>query len=299
MIRYQVVAFFTRFYPFLSGCGTLANARFLKKMSGTQTSCGWAKLHNGLKVFVPFDDYIGRAIYFVGDLDRKVSTAINRLARQGDTVIDIGANLGLITMQLTKLVGENGKVFAFEHNPHMLDCLKQTIEKNAAKNIKLFPFALGDFDTELSLHVPDDNNNGRATLTNNVIHENPKIISVPVKKLSDVTESHYIQKVRLLKIDVEGFEIQVFEGGKDWLSENPPDYILLESNGSNGKEVSDNAMLFLESFGYEIYALNKTMLKLSLHSCDASYASHDNANDFIAVQPCCSNEFHRLFFVRT
>ena len=60
----------------------------------------WTRLGCGSEILVPLDDYVGRAAYFVGDLDRKISALIQRIVRSGDQVIDVGANLGVVTLHL-------------------------------------------------------------------------------------------------------------------------------------------------------------------------------------------------------
>src|SRR5947209_12853453 len=87
-------------YPFLSGCGTAANSRAVRLAAGTGGGEAWARLRGGPELLVPLDDYVGRAAYYVGDLDGKVSEVIRRVVRPGDTALDVGANLGVVALPL-------------------------------------------------------------------------------------------------------------------------------------------------------------------------------------------------------
>ncbi|MFO0910852.1 MAG: hypothetical protein U0794_21345, partial [Isosphaeraceae bacterium] len=115
--RNAIVARFTRCYPFISGCAQVANSRLVQRATGPSEGLVWARNDRGQELLVPIDDYVGRSIYFVGDLDRKLSRLISGIVRSGDTVLDIGANLGVITLQLSALVGLQGRVHSFEPNP--------------------------------------------------------------------------------------------------------------------------------------------------------------------------------------
>jgi len=86
--KYSLVSFITRKYPFYSGCGTIANSH-LMDMIAPPSRFGWARSIGG-EVLVPLDDLVGRALYFFGDLDPKVTWVIRRLLEPGDIALDIG-----------------------------------------------------------------------------------------------------------------------------------------------------------------------------------------------------------------
>lgn len=103
-MRAETVARITRLYPFLSGCGTFANHPLLNAAAGRPKGDAWAKVEGG-ELSVSLDDYVGRSAFFIGDLDRKVSAIIDRFVRPGDMVLDIGANIGFVSLRLAKRVG--------------------------------------------------------------------------------------------------------------------------------------------------------------------------------------------------
>jgi FkbM family methyltransferase len=199
----------TRKYPFYTGCGRLANHRLMKILAPASPDLVWAKLARG-NLRVPLDGHVGRAVYFFGDLDPKLIWILKRLLRPGDYVLDVGANFGLLTLLMSKLVGPEGTVDAFEPNPILCHILEKMLAHNSAANVRLHPIALGCSDGEMALHVPKGNFGAGSLVrkTDQAAH----VHVVPIKKLDEVILPRGISKIALIKLDVEGFELEVFRG---------------------------------------------------------------------------------------
>ena len=152
--RQSAVASVTRRYPLYSGCGSLANHRIIRRLAGPGIKTEWGRVHGGYWVAAPLTDYVGRAVFYSGELDRKITWVCSRLVRPGDTVLDVGANLGLVTFVLAAQVGQTGLVHAFEPIPEMCDLLERGISKNGLRNVQLHRMALGAETGHLTLSVP-------------------------------------------------------------------------------------------------------------------------------------------------
>ncbi|HMB07734.1 MAG TPA: FkbM family methyltransferase [Isosphaeraceae bacterium] len=150
----------------------------------------WTRLDFGAEILVPLNDYIGKAAFYVGDLDRKVSETIKRIVRPGDHVLDIGANLGLVTLQLAKLVGKRGVVHSFEPNPNIANLLRRSIERNELENVRLHTCALGTEEGTLDLSFPGYNA-GQGTLKMTRSSNAWSSVQVQVKTLSAVAEVRF------------------------------------------------------------------------------------------------------------
>jgi FkbM family methyltransferase len=259
----------TRLYPFLSGCGTLANHRLIDLLADKSDGDAWAEVEGG-RLSVALDDYVGRAAYFVGDLDRKISAIIDRYVRPGDTVLDVGANIGLVTLRLSKRVGSSGTVHAFEPNPAIADRLAASLRASNARNVKLHRIALGDVRGTAQLHIPN-RNAGMASLVDGRFVDN-ETCEVAVCCLDDLE----LGTIDFIKIDVEGFEENVLRGFSRALQHHPPKIILFEQNDETGQSIC-----MLQKAGYRIQGVSKTLLRLDLRPVSEWSPRY---HDYVAVR---------------
>lgn len=266
-MRAEAVARITRLYPFKSGCGSLANHRLVDALAGRPKGDAWANVEGG-RLFVSLDDHVGRAAFYVGDLDRKISALIDRFVKPGDTVLDIGANVGLVSLRLSKRVGSEGIVHAFEPNPGVSSRLVSSLEANGITNVRLHEVALGDVPGTLRLCVPQGNAGAASLIADRVSGET---CEVPVKRLDDFA----FGPVSFVKMDVEGFEENVLRGFSKTLSSCPPRFILFEQN-----EASGNSIRLLEEAGYRIHGVAKSLVRLSLRPVSSWHPAY---NDYLAV----------------
>jgi FkbM family methyltransferase len=223
----------------------------------------WTNVEGG-RLLVSLRDYVGRAAFYVGDLDRKVSAVIDRFVRPGDTVLDIGANIGLVTLRLAKRVGPNGIVHAFEPNPEVAGRLKKTLEVNRISNVILHEVALGAEKNMLPLFVPKGNAGAASFLSD---YNSEVTHHVPVQPLDGLS----LPNISFIKMDVEGFEDQVLAGFKDTLRDAPPKTILFEQNTETGTSIP-----ILAAAGYQVSGIAKSLLRLQLRPVRAwNPAYHD------------------------
>ena len=257
--REQLVARLARCYPFLSGCGSLAGSGAMRALAPERGDLVWARAH-GADLCVPLDDYVGRAIYFFGDMDRKLSRICRRVVRPGDTVLDVGANLGVVTLLLSRLVGPTGHVHAFEPNPRLVRMLKADLDCAGAENVVLHPIALGAADGELELAAPAGNAGAGSLVRTG---EHLERTRVPVVRLARVLAVEKCGPIRLVKIDVEGFEPQVFAGAQAWFERRPPDVIVFELNEADatGDHPTFGA---LAALGYRFLSIPRALVRLQL-----------------------------------
>ena len=276
----QFLRVICRCYPLYSGRGTIANSKIFRSLSETKSSPEiTTTLHDGSSIVVPLDDYIGRSIYYFGDLDYKISWVCKNVLRPGDCVVDIGAHFGLVTLFASAIVGPKGSVHSFEPHPKFADRIQRSLTLNQRRNVSLHNVALTDEPGEMTLHVPFDNS-GRASL----IKPNRPLYEVQIKAVNttDYFGQLDLNSIRLLKIDVEGHEEDVFRGGEGFLRTNKPDVILFEEHKKPIRE--QPVVSFLHDLGYQILAIPRANLFMSTFplngtdrkSCTASH-------DYVAV----------------
>jgi FkbM family methyltransferase len=237
----------------------------------------WAKVYGGYQVAAPLDDYVGRAAFFAGELDRKITWICRRIVRPGDYVLDVGANLGLVTMILAKLVGPAGRVEAFEPVPAMCDLIQQAIERNQLPNIRLHRMALGAEAGEHSLSVPNGHA-GSASFLPELRFVDQYEVRVPVRTLSEMTAGTS-ERARLLKIDVEGFESQVLAGGAEYFDRLPPETVLFELYDLDAAD--HPTVRFHLDRGYRLFSIPRSLVRMRLLPFDGQTRGHD----YLAVHP--------------
>jgi FkbM family methyltransferase len=159
------------------------------------------------KMELQLDDPMERFAYFVGcywGID--VTATVLRLLRRGDYFIDVGANLGFLTLTASKKVGPEGKVFSFEPLVAMADRLHQTLLSNMIENVTIYQYALGDVKTEGMLDHDDHSSKANLRHPDN---SGEKIQIMPGDHvLGNFPEDTWV----FAKLDVEGYELRVLKG---------------------------------------------------------------------------------------
>ncbi len=176
--------------------------------------------------------------------------------KQGDCCMDIGANLGYFTSVMSHLVGDDGEVIAFEPLPNNVKVLEQNIALEGLENVKIEPKAVSDSVGTACLVIQGDIDfTGTASLTE-VYDWGGERAEVPVPVITlDSYVAELSKRPSLLKIDVEGAELQALRGAKNVLSTARP-ILLIEIHGW-GSPQSGELVDLLEERGYEIKILGR------------------------------------------
>ena len=187
---------------------------------------------------------------------------VKQLIKKGDTVVDIGANLGYFTKLFSNWVGDNGKVIAIEPVPLYNEIIKWSCRRR--KNIVFFPYALGTENKKVHLVTPDHFGYLRTGLPHIYDEKNNKALSeyefsfeADMKKAHDLFES--FEKIDFLKCDIEGYEEVVIPEILTVLEKFKPT-IQIETWGTH-KPIVEAA---LSRAGFEKYFLTGQTLKKAL-----------------------------------
>ena len=202
-----------------------------------------------------------------GDFYEKEIDLLPCFIQPGSIAIDIGANFGQYTYPLSKLVGSTGKVFSIEPVKYNFEILKNIVKKLNLTNVELQNIALGDKNGEVEIITPVDNsglpNIGLSYICNSEENKESKRETVKILTLDELTKNlPSSKKVKFVKCDVEGAEMMVFAGGKNFLSEFQP-IILCEIEERHTKRYNYNPDIlfkFLKNLGYEAFILKSGKL---------------------------------------
>ena len=178
---------------------------------------------------------IDRHIIKNGVWEPFVTQAIKNFLSIGDTFYDIGANFGYHSLLAAKIVGKRGKVISFEPNPNLTKRLIQNVKKNSIENIKLVEACVvGDKKEESRLFVPPDHlpNPGRGTLIPTIGFSAIKTKSV---NIDDLLEKSQIPPPSLVKIDIEGSELDALKSMQTLLASSKKLVVILEVTSEAGK----------------------------------------------------------------
>lgn len=200
------------------------------------------------------------AITLFGDRSYGVEdeSFLSKILRKDSTYVDVGANIGTLVLKGAMLVGKDGHVIAIEAHPRTFKILESNLKLNNCNNIELINSAVGN--KKGTVYFSDI----KADDTNKILTESEKGIKVQIETL-DVLLNH-INHIDLLKIDVEGFEKQVFEGGKATL--NKSKLIFFESyekNYSNYDYHTGDIISLLNNMGFHVFRIvdNQNVLQLN------------------------------------
>jgi len=154
-------------------------------------------------------NFIDASIYYTGDYEAYLKKIFKRLIKPNNVILDIGANIGFHTLYFAELTGTNGKVIAFEPIPHNFAALENNISLNNFPQIVMINKALGNTNSQMNIHINEQAQNPGAF---NLFEDGVKNTIIECTKGDDYLQENNIKKVDFIKIDVEGFELEVLKG---------------------------------------------------------------------------------------
>lgn len=197
------------------------------------------------------------------DYETEISFLIRKLVHPGDTVLDIGANVGLHTVFLSSLTGKEGRVIAFEPVSEMAEKLSANCAFNRAENVTLIESALGEDagEAKIQANLGDPGMEGTNSMIASVhVLNRPDRYeerTISVKRLDDIAaELKISDRLDFIKIDTEGFEPMVIRGGLETIRKTRP-VLLVEAHSNRLKEVGLTFNWYPETFpDYHIFIVH-------------------------------------------
>ena len=205
----------------------------------------------------------GTMIYIAREYYEPEIKLLDYLLSPGDIFIDGGANLGVFTVIASKLVGIKGKVLAFEPAEENFKLLKKNIELNHQQNVNIYSIALSNKEGETKLHHIDN-----APTSYSFGDDSESSIEYEVIKtttLDSIIEDSNLNRVDVIKLDVEGAEELVFQGATKVLEEFSPIIIFEIRKLCTDRMGLDQfgALNILKDLEYDFYKVNGESGQLS------------------------------------
>ena len=169
--------------------------------------------------------------------------------RPGDIALDIGAHVGYFSMLFRLAVGSAGSVYAFEPMPDTYRRLVRNVMVNRFTNVLPLPMAVADRSGSATFHIDADNEGESSLLETG----GSQTAEVQVTSLDDMFRDGLPARPRVMKIDAEGVELSILNGGRQFFERYAPDMVICELNrGALAKAGIGEADLraFFEARGY-------------------------------------------------
>lgn len=210
---------------------------------------GSGKLH-----WDPGDRMSILGLALTGEWEHDDTQYLKKIIKSGQRVIDVGAYDGFHTILFSKLVGEKGRVYAFEPLKSMYKELEENISLNNIQgNTVLLKYALGENAGKFKIYVPERMGKGAASLSKRGISVEEEICEVIT--LDSYVKKEKIAKIDFIKCDIEGAELMAFRGAKNVLKNHRPSLMVEVTRGSSAAFGYTPEILldFLEGFGYDFF----------------------------------------------
>jgi len=200
----------------------------------------WA-VKNDLRYFLAFNPLVPR---FIQDISPVKGYELYYNLKAGDVVVDAGAYPGDYAVFAARKVGPTGKIIAFEPDAKNRKILKKNLEKENLNNFIIIPKGLWNKNTILKFKSSD------GLHTTAVLDSGDEEISVT--RLDDELKNLGIKKVDLLKMDIEGAEIEAVQGALETIKNNNLNVAIASYHIINGETTSHYLENFLSKLGYQV-----------------------------------------------
>lgn len=206
----------------------------------------------------PKDGIIDIILASGGVYEEEVMWYLKKTLGDNSVFIDVGANFGYHTVFAATLMGKRGRVISFEPLRYLQDRLYENLKLNNLSNVNVVPYALGNKTCDKDMFVNEENI-GASSL----IITDDKIEKIHMGRFDDMLGSLGISETLsvVLKIDVEGYELEVLRGMESFLSKHRVSIVfeyspMIYNNYMKGSKTGDAIISLLESLGYSLYAIH-------------------------------------------
>ena len=217
-------------------------------------------LVNGMPIEVDPRDFVGSEILAQGMWEAETTNFLLSWLRPGMTFVDAGAHVGQYSMLASGRVGPAGRVVAFEPHPVLGRVLRRNIRRAGCTNVTVSSLALGQASGRAELVLYPSTNFGGSSLRPDDATAHRRRAPVTVIPLDDYLDRAGVARVDVLKIDVEGAELDVLEGASRTLAANPRIVLVVEFLRENplrfGRTVEDLEAR-LRELGFLLFSLTQ------------------------------------------
>lgn len=203
---------------------------------------------NGINYELDISQYIEHLIYY--KLEAESKQKLYGLVKNKSNILDVGVNIGETVLSFSR-INPGGQIYGFEPVPFLFEKAIRNISLNQKSNINLFNLALSDQNGQLSFDMAKNLNSGSISMNKDLTKGSMIVNAVT---LDNFVQEHNITDIDLIKIDVEGFELNVLKGAQNVLRTAKP-VLFVEVVDTYLKRQNVNASMlirYLQDLGYSI-----------------------------------------------
>lgn len=232
---------------------------WLGRLAHKDVQFDWFKNRWGAHLFLSPHFHIDRNILVFGCYDEELHAALEKLVRPGMVCMDVGAHFGEVALHMAQKAGPNGTVFAFEPEPSLYERLIKHAERNEKKmRIVTVPVALSDRTGGATLFAAseDDDNQGLGSLLQGRTQLRRQF-AIQTTTLDAFVKQQKLERLDLIKVDIQGAEIRFLRGGHETFRRFSPDLLIefspedLKAAGRDSRDLYD----VLDLYGYHLFRM--------------------------------------------
>lgn len=170
------------------------------------------RLPDGLKMLLDVSEWIQLEILVHGATEPITLALIRKLVAEGDSVIDVGAHVGHHALVAARAAGARGRVYAIDPQPYNADRIARNAALNGLTNLIAMCAAAGQESGFIKFPIQSDRDRARLSLLERSSSNLSPMVEVPVRRLDEIMTANNLTAPKLVKIDVEGYELEVLMG---------------------------------------------------------------------------------------
>lgn len=166
----------------------------------------------GLQMEIDPWEWVQSDIFKNGLIESLTMRLYERILAPGDTYLDVGAHVGFHVLAARRCVGEEGRIVAIDPQPYNCNKILANCRVNGFSNVLTIVAVAGEEVGMVTLNDQSSRDKSRLTMTFTPVNDRPRQFRVPMIRLDDLCDELDLGRVKLIKVDVEGFEPEVLKG---------------------------------------------------------------------------------------
>ncbi|NQW30102.1 MAG: FkbM family methyltransferase [Ignavibacteria bacterium] len=261
-----------RHYPIERGKFKILNDVYYRFVPPAARPNARQTLKYGIRMNIDASEFLQSHLFLYGSYELPTVKFIRSFLKNGMTAVDVGAQIGYLTLVMAT-IDKSIAVHAVEPEPVNINKLKSNIALNCLRNVTVHEVGLSDKDGGIRLYLSNDHNAGTHSTVQNVANVSDNFVDINCYTLDSMMSDGRIKDCHLIKIDVEGGELEVIKGALNTLSNSKP-VIIMELSDALQNARGFSTMEFkrlMQDHGYSSFTISDSG-KLILSSTEIGHA---------------------------